>query len=142
MSTGQFVSHEPMANNSIIVSRDCNDYTRFHFCCCSNTSSIGNAELIGRYGSNVMNSYSEYIIRGNNDVYNGCFRVRSYYSSYRRCYSSYHFTSSYQGVYTCRMLDANGIAQDFSMGIYPNGFNSKLDTVCIVITHTAEVLMC
>ena len=131
MSTSQFESGKPMANNSIIVSGDCNNNTRFHFCCCSNTSSIYNAQLIGRYGTNVMNSYSEYIIRGYSDVYNGCFRVRSYYSSYYgRCYSSYHFSSSYQGVYTCRMLDANGIAQDFSMGIYPNGFNSEL---CMII---------
>ena len=34
--------------------------------------------------------------------------------------------SSRQGVYTCRMFDANDVMQLFNIGIYPNGFNSEL----------------
>ena len=34
--------------------------------------------------------------------------------------------SSDQGVYTCRLFDANDVLQYFNFGIYPNGFESKL----------------
>ena len=125
MSTSQLDYSNPMANNSIIVSGHCNNNTRFYFYCCSNTSSTSYAELIGIFGTNVMSSYGAYVFRSGGS-YTGCFHVRSSYSSYSRCNYYRYFPSSLQGVYTCRMLDANGVSQDFSMGIYPYGFNSKL----------------
>ena len=113
-----------MANNSIVVSRYCNDYQRIYFECCSNTSSTS-TQLIGRTGSNVITSYASEILR-HYTASSSCTRFRSYSSSSNRCrYSRYYFTSSYQGVYTCRMTDSNGQYNDFSMGIYPYGFNSK-----------------
>ena len=35
-------------------------------------------------------------------------------------------TRSFEGVYTCALQDINGVLTYLSMGIYQNGFNSKL----------------
>ena len=121
-----------MANHSIIVSKSCNIYpTRFVFYCCSNQTSTSDTQLLGsRYGydRDVKSSYSESVLRySSSHSYPGCVQFRSYFSSnyYYRCYGGYSFNSNYQGVYTCRMKDANGRQQDLSMAIYPYGFNCK-----------------
>ena len=120
-----------MANNSIIVSKTCSYRgTRFSFYCCSNTSST-NAQMIGRAGTNVINTYSARVLGSStSSSYPGCVQFRSYYSSYS---SSYRCSSGYttllqvcmQGVYTCRMTDSNWRQHDFSMGIYSSGFRCK-----------------
>ena len=35
-------------------------------------------------------------------------------------------TRSFEGVYTCALQDTNGVPIHLSVGIYQNGFNSKL----------------
>ena len=121
----QHRSNQPLANNSFIVSKSCGHAERFKFYCCSNRSSVSGSLLIGPQSSDMDYHYSDYILRyyTTSDY---CKVYRSY-NRYGYCYSSYYFSSSHQGVYTCRMKDSNNIYQDFSMGIYPHGFNSKHD---------------
>ncbi len=46
----------------------------------------------------------------------GCYRVYSNSSS---------LSSSYQGIYTCRIADSRGISLDVNFGIYPYGYRSS-----------------
>ena len=137
MVSHQYGSSQAMANNSIVVASSCSSYVRFDFYCCTNRSSVSGAELIGRDNYNVMYSYRRDIMQAYS-FYSDCVRFRSY--DYYGYGCSYYFTSSYQGVYTCKMADSNGIYQDFSMGIYPNGFSCKClsDSPCLLTRNVGN----
>ena len=116
-------SSSSLHNNSIILA-DTYRYSywssgqrRMGFYCCSNYTSAGQDGIF--IGLNSV-TYSGSFTVSHNSI--GCM-----YIYYNKPYGSYGILgTSEQGIYTCRMPDANRRNIDVSVGIYKEGYNSKL----------------
>ncbi len=100
----------PLSNNSAITWRQSSYYTTTYYSlyCMSNASSTS-AYALFPYSSS-------YVSRTTCGA--GCYRL--YYTGYQTSLSS-----SYQGIYTCRIQDSRGIYLDVHVGIYPHSFSCK-----------------
>ena len=121
-------SSSSLPNNSIITSYTgfysfYSSRTRMGFYCCSNSTTSGRTgTFIGING----NSYSGTINverHGSSHSYAGCMRLYLQKNSYST--SQYYFSSSEEGIYTCRMPDSAGRSIDVSVGLYRDGYGSK-----------------
>ena len=86
------------------------------FYCCSNYSSAG------QYGTFIglnSNTYSGRFTISRDSI--GCM-----YLYFNKPYGTGILETSEQGIYTCRMRDTTGRNIDVSVGIYNEGYNSKL----------------
>ena len=119
-------SSSSLPNNSIITSytgygiRDSG--TTLSFYCCSNSTTLprNTGTFIGNSGKFSIIRYSS------SNSYAGCM----YISLYKRYRSYNYFSSSEQGIYTCRMPDSAGRNIDVNVGIYRNGYASKFLLSC------------
>ncbi len=89
-----------MANNSALVWKSAYIY-KMDIYCMSNSSSSYTGNVIRTPYSNALSETSCGV---------GCYRMYSTYSS---------LSSSYQGIYTCRIADSNEDYLDINFGIYP-----------------------
>ncbi len=94
----------PLPNNSALVWRSpTSRYLEMDIYCMSNSSSSTTGSLLTPYGSALSRTSCGI----------GCYRVYS---------SSSSLSSSYQGIYTCRIADSKGISLDVNFGIYPYSY--------------------
>ena len=91
--------------------------TRLRFFCRSDSMSANVGQLIGLDGTTALtnNSFFE-IVRSQP----GELMVRNRVSSQNA------LTTSQQGVYTCHIPLQSGQRREINVGLYPNGFNSRL----------------
>ncbi len=98
---------QPVANNTAIVLRSY--YPGMHFYCMSNSSSSSvSASIQYPYSSNQFSTTR---------CGTGCYQL---YSTF------YYFSSSDQGIFTCKIQDSRGINLGLHFGIYPNDFNGNV----------------
>ena len=118
-------SSSSLPNNSIILADDdgrngyYSSHRRMGFYCCSNYTSAGQS---GTFIGLNSNTYSGRIQVSRDSI--GCMFLyfdKSYYS-----YNGNLLETTEQGIYTCRMPDTTGRNIDVSVGIYNEGYNSKL----------------
>ncbi len=94
----------PLSNNSALVWRSPTySYLEMDIYCMSNSSSSSTGTLLTPYGSALSHTSCGI----------GCYQVYS---------SSSSLSSSYQGIYTCRIADSRGISLDVNFGIYPYSY--------------------
>ena len=130
---GIYVSHSELSyrslslpNNSIILA-DTTFVSRYRtpsrmsFYCCSNHTTYGT--FIG-LNDNAYSGRINIQYYSSSDTYPGCMYL--YFSKQYRSYSQNTLGTSEQGIYTCRMPDGTGSSIDVSVGIYNEGYNSKL----------------
>ena len=127
MSSSQLsYSSSLLPNNSIITSNTGYDSyyrsgTTMSFYCCSNSTYSGNtATFIGNSSKFSINRYSS------SHSYAACMFI----SLYKRYRSYNYFSSSEQGIYTCRMPDSAGRNIDVNVGIYRDDYTSKFLLLC------------
>ncbi len=94
----------PLSNNSALVWRSPTySYNELDIYCMSNSSSSSTGSLLTPYGWALSRTSCGI----------GCYRVYS---------SSSSLSSSYRGIYTCRIADSRGISLDVNFGIYPYSY--------------------
>ncbi len=94
----------PLSNNSALVWRSStSSYLEMDIYCMSNSSSSSTGTLLTPYGWALSRTSCGI----------GCYRVYS---------SSSSLSSSYQGIYTCRIADSRGVSLDVNFGIYPYSY--------------------
>ncbi len=112
--TSQYSNSVPLSNNSAIVwrppSASYRSTTYYILYCMSNASSTSASVVYPYIGGYVTTTTCGA----------GCYQLY-YRSSYTNSLSS-----SYQGIYTCRIQDSRAIYLDIHVGIYPSSFNCKL----------------
>ena len=118
-------SSSSLPNNSIILADtdahySRSRYRRMGFYCCSNYSSAG---YYGTFIGLNSNTYSGRIRFSRDSV--GCMYLY-FDKAYRRYGYDNVLGTSEQGIYTCRMPDTTGRNVDVNVGIYREGYNSKL----------------
>ncbi len=96
-----------MANNSALVWKpSTSSYLEMDIYCMSNSSSSSTGSVIRTPRGNPLSASSCGV---------GCYRMYS---------SSPSLSSTYRGIYTCRIADSNGVYLDINFGIYP--YSSRL----------------
>ncbi len=91
-----------MANNSALFWKSSSTYSyEMDIYCMSNSTSSYTGSVIRTPYSNGLSASSCGV---------GCYRMYS---------SSSSLSSSYRGIYTCRISDSNGVYLDINFGIYP-----------------------
>ncbi len=99
-----YSNHIPLSNNSALVWRSSTSrYYEMDIYCMSNSSSSSTGSLLATYDWALSRTSCGI----------GCYRVYS---------SSSSLSSSYQGIYTCRIADSRGISLDVNFGIYPYAY--------------------
>lgn len=92
VTSSQFVSERPVANNTVLLLRGCYRCTVLDIYCASNSS----------YRPSIILPNGLNTGRDNYEIYNG--RYTNYFGKL--------------GIYTCRMTDSNGLPVDMSVGVY------------------------
>ncbi len=108
----------PLSNNSALVWRSSTySYNEMDIYCMSNSTSYYTGSLLTPYGSALSHTSCGV----------GCYRVYS---------SSSSLSSSYRGIYTCRIADSRGISLDVNFGIYPYAYRYSCKLISIIIIDT------
>ena len=119
-----------MPNNGLVISTNpgsgsSSGTRRFFFECRSNSLTVGVGDFIGLNGSPIV---------GDNDFFRFRPTERGGEISIENVVGSETLLStSQQGVYTCRLPFEGGGEGEFTIGVYPNGFNSEL--ICLFIEN-------
>ena len=105
-----------LPNNGIIVSRS-SGRSAFAFNCYSGSRTAGNERFIDVDEMDIVGSvFPIFVTSPPSGAPGSAIAVLGQLGS---------ISPDNQGVYTCRMLDENGVRVDVNVGIYPPGFNSK-----------------
>ncbi len=113
----------PLSNNSALVWRS-STYSSIEMdiYCMSNSSSSATGTLLTPYGWALSRTSCGV----------GCYRVYS---------SSSSLSSSYQGIYTCRIADSRGISLDVNFGIYPYSYRYSGKDASPLLNHVLPLIL-
>ena len=106
-----------LPDNGLVVSDNPGSGRRLRFFCRSDSMSENVGQLIGLDGMTAITSSSFFQIAREQP---GELMLRNAVGSQNA------LTFSQQGVYTCRIPLQSGQMREINVGIYPNGFSSKL----------------
>ena len=109
-------------NNSLVVVKAMSELeAHLKIDCMSNTSNENGTKELIRPDNRLVNS-------DNPMPSLGLTRTKSFF---RIENTNNEFTAEHQGVYTCRIADANGMLWDINIGIYPSGFRGMFCNISL-----------
>ena len=113
-----------LPNNGLVISQDVTSGTRFAFLCRSGSIEVEVGQFLDPNGNSLpigLTTGPFAVGRIGNPIQPASFLVRNLAGI------EIALTAADEGVYTCRIPDENGNDVDVNIGIYRNGFNSKLE---------------
>ena len=108
-----------LPNNGIVIARDVTSGTRIQFQCCSGSQRTGVGQLVDLDENSFGIGENTGVFIVENVGLPGSLQFRNRVGTET-------LTAADEGVYTCRIPEESGSDVDVNIGVYRNGFNSKL----------------